>query len=86
MLRLLEQLHYTPPKLRPYKKDRLEVTYNQVEEYFQLFVDGEEWMSYRNKDHKQAYEFYSHWDQAGHCICTGLDSVQENWILANQKS
>tara|TARA_A100001234_G_scaffold197620_1_gene187901 strand:- start:1436 stop:2137 length:702 start_codon:yes stop_codon:yes gene_type:complete len=83
MLRLLEQLHYTPPKLRPYKKDRLEVTYNQVEEYFQLFVDGEEWMSYRNKDHKQAYEFYSHWDQArGHCICTGLGfGTRENWIL-----
>jgi hypothetical protein len=83
MLRLLEQLHYTPPKLRPYKKDKLEVTYNQVEDYFQLFVDGEEWMSYRNTDHQQAYEFYSHWDQAkGHCICTGLGfGTRENWIL-----
>ena len=83
MLRLLEQLDYTPPKLRPYKKDKLEVTYNQVEDYFQLFVDGEEWMSYRNTDHQQAYEFYSHWDQAkGHCICTGLGfGTRENWIL-----
>ena len=30
-------------------------------------------MSYRIKDHDEAYELYSHYDLAkGHCICTGL--------------
>jgi hypothetical protein len=40
-------------------------------------------MSYRNKDHDQAFELYSHYDLAkGHCICTGLGlGVRENWIL-----
>ena len=83
MLRLLSSLGYTPPNLELYKTDTCEVIWDEEPKAYVLSVNGEEWMSYRTQDHDQAYELYSHWDQAeGHCICTGLGlGVRENWIL-----
>ena len=83
MLRLLNQLNYTPPNLQLYNTDSCEVTFDSYNQMYRLSVEGEEWMSYRIKDHDQAYELYSHYDLAnGHCICTGLGfGVRENWLL-----
>ena len=83
MLRLLNQLNYTPPNLQLYQTDSCEVTFDNLNQMYRLSVKGEEWMSYRIKDHDQAYELYSHYDLAnGHCICTGLGlGVRENWLL-----
>ena len=83
MLRLLEQLNYTQPNLKLYNKDGCTVNFDTRTSSYRLSVDGEEWMSYRTKDHDQAYELYSHYDLAkGHCICTGLGfGVRENWLL-----
>ena len=64
MLRLLNQLNYTPPNLKLYKKDACEVTFDDYNQMYRLSVEGEEWMSYRIKDHDQAYELYSHYDLA----------------------
>ena len=83
MLRLLNQLNYTPPNLKLYNTDSCKVTFDNHNQSYRLCVNGEEWMSYRIKDHDQAYELYSHYDLAeGHCICTGLGfGVRENWLL-----
>ena len=87
MLRLLDQLNYTPPNLQLYKKDSCEVTFDNYNQMYRLFIDGEDYMSYRIKDHDEAYELYSHYDLAkGHCICTGLGfGVRENWLLTKKE-
>ena len=87
MLRLLDQLNYTPPNLKLYKKDSCEVTFDDFNQMYRLFIGGEDYMSYRIKDHDEAYELYSHYDLAkGHCICTGLGfGVRENWLLTKKE-
>ena len=87
MLRLLDQLNYTPPNLKLYKKDSCEVTFDDYNQMYRLFINGEDYMSYRIKDHDEAYELYSHYDLAkGHCICTGLGfGVRENWLLTKKE-
>ena len=87
MLRLLDQLNYTPPNLKLYKKDSCEVTFDDYNQMYRLFIGGEDYMSYRIKDHDEAYELYSHYDLAkGHCICTGLGfGVRENWLLTKKE-
>jgi len=87
MLRLLNQLNYTPPNLKLYKKDTCEVTFDDYNQMYRLFIGGEDYMSYKINDHDEAYELYSHYDLAkGHCICTGLGfGVRENWLLTKKE-
>ena len=65
MFRLLDQLNYTPPNLQLYKKDSCEVTFDDYNQMYRLFIGGEDYMSYRIKDHDEAYELYSHYDGKG---------------------
>ena len=87
MLRLLDQLNYTPPNLKLYKKDSCEVIFDDDNQMYRLFIDGVDYMSYKINDHDEAYELYSHYDLAkGHCICTGLGfGVRENWLLTKKE-
>ena len=87
MLRLLNQLNYTPPNLELYKKDSCEVIFDDYNQMYRLFIDGVDYMSYKIHDHDEAYELYSHYDLAkGHCICTGLGfGVRENWLLTKKE-
>ena len=83
MQKLLEHLGYTPPNLKPYNNDGCKVDYIPKIRTYRMYVNGTEWMSYGTESCDQAYEVFSHWDQAqGHCICTGLGfGIRENWIL-----
>ena len=45
MLRLLNQLNYTPPNLKLYKKDSCEVTFDDYNQMYRLFIGGEDYMS-----------------------------------------
>ena len=60
MLRLLNQLNYTPPNLKLYKKDSCEVTFDDYNQMYRLFIGGEDYMSYRINDHDEAYESVSY--------------------------
>ena len=50
MLRLLNQLNYYPPNLKLYKKDSCEVTFDDYNQMYRLFIGGEDYMSYRIKE------------------------------------
>ena len=51
MLRLLNQLNYTPPNLKLYKKDTCEVTFDDYNQMYRLFINGEDYMSYKINVH-----------------------------------
>lgn len=82
MLRLLQQLNYTPPHIVEYNNNNTVVTRGEPH-IWQLQVHGHQWMSYDTILHTEIYQLYSHYDLAdGHCICTGLGfGSREQWLL-----
>ena len=86
MLKLLQQFNYTPPHIEHYNNGVLRVE-GDIQHGWELFVDGQRWMTYNLIDHDQAFELYSHYDLAyGHCICTGLGfGIRENWLLTKSE-
>lgn len=83
MISLLKQLNYSPPNLKEYQGNNLEVKLDESEYTYYLSVNDHKWTTYNIKYHTQAYEVYSHYYFAkGHCICTGLGfGARESWLL-----
>ena len=81
MIEILKKFNYTSPNIIEYEKGNLKIENKNTD--YNLYLKDEQWMTYNNVSHEQAFELYSHYHLAkGHCICTGLGfGVRENWIL-----
>lgn len=77
------------PKIFSYKKDNMIIkqVYNLDEKYYQLLIDGNQWMTFDLNTYEQLFELYSHYNLAkGHCICTGLGfGLREKWLLSKKE-
>ena len=85
ILKLLSQGTYATLELKPYEGKNIFV--KEVNNQYQLIVNGKQWMSYNYITHYQASELFSHYHLAkGHCICTGMGfGVRENWLIQKKE-
>lgn len=94
MIELLKKYNYIPPQLKDYIGKNIRInskisyrSFDKIYKYYCLSVNNEEWMTYNEFSHIQAFELFSHYYLAkGHCICTGLGfGIRENWLLQKKE-